>query len=465
MMDREALLLILKQKVNQNLYLNRRRKLIGLFKDAMTKTILLFRILMNTAYLTLLLDQPGQFVRSCRRQVRNEGWFANCEREYNDENGRWKEAFRVSKKTFNYILSYIEADLQKAHMVECPISPAERLAICLFKLARGPYNFTMQEMVGHGESTIRQIVTEVCEAIQLRLQKKYVDDLFPTTDEAVEEAMVDMGSEWQFPQAFCAIDGSHIPIKCPPGGKEANKQYHNFKGFYSIIVLSLVDAKYRFLWNSVGATGNTHDSTLFQSTDIYEKLTDGKLHFEKAHKVKECAVPPLILGDGAFPLKAWLMKPFGSANVTEMQRNFNYRLSRARMVTECAFGLLKSRWRVLHRRCESAKDTTKCMALTCLILHNLTIEHKDVWPHKYRIDYDPKTNKRRPRKQVRDILNMTECHNRGGHSTVSDAATIRNALMDEFWNEKQSVNGVKKSVNKRANKSKVGQAKKRKLAH
>jgi hypothetical protein len=49
--------------------------------------------------------------------------------------------------------------------------------------------------------------------------EKYVDDLFPKTDEAVQEAMVDMMSEWQFPQTFCAIDGSHIPIKFHPGVK------------------------------------------------------------------------------------------------------------------------------------------------------------------------------------------------------------------------------------------------------
>jgi hypothetical protein len=345
----------------------------------------------------------------------------------------------VSRATFSYILSHIEADLQKEHIAEEPIKPAERLGICLYKLGRGDYNYTMQEMVGHGESTVRGIVTEVCEAIQLRLSKKYVDDLFPTTDAAVKEAMVDMGAEWQFPQAFCAIDGSHIPIKCPPGGREANKQYHNFKNFYSIIVLSLVDAKYRFIWNSVGATGNTHDSTLFQSSTLYENLTNGNIEFGEAHKVKGVAVPPIILGDGAFPLKSWLMKPFGSANISRMQRNFNYRLSRARMVTECAFGLLKSRWRVLHRRCESSKDTTKCMALACLTLHNITIEHKDVWPRQYRIDYDAKTNKRRPRKEVRDTLNMTKCSNTGGHATVSEAAKIRKALLDEFWEERQSV--------------------------
>ena len=30
---------------------------------------------------------------------------------------------------------------------------------------------------------------------------------------------------------WCAVDGCHIPIKCPPGGPGASKEYHNFKNF------------------------------------------------------------------------------------------------------------------------------------------------------------------------------------------------------------------------------------------
>ena len=53
--------------------------------------------------------------------------------------------------------------------------------------------------------------------------------------------MGEIDSGWQFPFAFSAIDGSLIPMKCPPGGPEAMKQYHNLKNFYSIILFALVD--------------------------------------------------------------------------------------------------------------------------------------------------------------------------------------------------------------------------------
>ena len=120
-------------------------------------------------------------------------------------------------------------------------------------------------------------------------------------------------SEWQFPFAFSAIDGSHLPMKCPPGCPKAMKQYYNFKNFYSIILLALVEPKYRFIWASVGAPDNTHDSTLFQSTSLWEKITAGSILPQSALEIEGQAIQPLILGDGAFPMRTWLIKPFVDA--------------------------------------------------------------------------------------------------------------------------------------------------------
>ena len=124
--------------------------------------------------------------------------------------------------------------------------------------------------------------------------------------------MGEMDSEWQFPFTFAAINGSHFPMKCPPGDSDATKQYHNFQNFYSITLLVLVDPKCRFIWASVGAPGNTHDSTLFQSTSIREKITAGSiLHQSVLGQEEGQAIQPLILGDRAFSMRTWLIKPFG----------------------------------------------------------------------------------------------------------------------------------------------------------
>ena len=90
--------------------------------------------------------------------------------------------------------------------------------------------------------------------------------------------------------------------------------------------------------------------------------------------------PPTILGDGAFPMRTWIMKPYGEAVLSEQKIYFNYRLSRARMVTEGAFGKLKGRWRILSKKCESHKGTVKKMGLACVVLHNICIDRGDIIP-------------------------------------------------------------------------------------
>ena len=55
-------------------------------------------------------------------------------------------------------------------------------------------------------------------------------------------------------------------------------------------------------------------------------------------------VPLLVLGDPAYPLLSWLMKAFSdNGSLSCQQKTFNYRLSRARVVVEHAYGRLKGR--------------------------------------------------------------------------------------------------------------------------
>ena len=103
---------------------------------------------------------------------------------------------------------------------------------------------------------------------------------------------------------------------------------------------------------------------------------------------KNCVVdgvetPRVILGDGTFPLWSWIMKPHGDAVLTPEKAYFNYRLSRARMITEVVFGKLKGRFRVVFSKCESKKTTMKIMGLACVVLHNLCIDKEDIIPRKF----------------------------------------------------------------------------------
>ena len=136
--------------------------------------------------------------------------------------------------------------LEKDTLVEEPISPDMRIAITLYRLGRGDYIHTIAKLFGVGDSTVCGIVVEVCNVII-----KFIwDDVicFPKSAGDFKKSIKEFERLWQFPYCFDAIDGCHLPIKCPPGGQE----YHNFKNFYSIVWMAIVGSDYQFLWASCG---------------------------------------------------------------------------------------------------------------------------------------------------------------------------------------------------------------------
>ena len=417
----------------RNLWLCRRRKLLISITSSIQRRKKLFKLKLALTKM-IFSESKKTRVRACRRFCRNVGWWETVQREYDDK--RFKETFRLSRDTFNFILSKIRHDIEKCVVAEEPICPEMRLAICLYKLSRGDYYYTISEMTGIGESTVIAIVNEVCQSIINNLWKDSVENLFPKTEKDFNDSLNHMECEWQFKYAFCAIDGSHLPIKCPPGGAEAMKQYHNFKNFYSVILLALVDSQYRFIWASIGAPGNTHDSTLFQSTNLWQRITDGEVLSDYSFQRDNITIPPIILGDGAFPMRTWLLKPHGDAILPEKKRYFNYRLSRARMISEGAFGKLKGRWRVLFKKCESQKDSVKLIGLACVVLHNICIEKKDLITRNIDLSVDSAANKRRPSDEIRNILQMTNVNTRYFGENSTQARKVRDYITNEFWEEK-----------------------------
>lgn len=110
-------------------------------------------------------------------------------------------------------------------------------------------------MAGIGERTVGYIVNEVTTAIVECLWEDTVKKHMPKSEEEFRSKILDMEEAWQFPCCWSAVDGCHIPIKCPPGGLESCKKYHNFKNFFSVVLMGMVDSKYRFVWASCGYPG------------------------------------------------------------------------------------------------------------------------------------------------------------------------------------------------------------------
>ena len=295
----------------------RRSTLQKLLLYLQNRRLLLLRLCFVTVLLLSSRNNSTVRVRSCRRFPRNTGWFEHVWETYSD--AQFKKTFHVSRQTFLYILSKIEGNLLRQTLTEEPISPVFRLAICLYRLSRGDYLYTIVEMVGRSRSTVGVVVSEVAEVIVDNLWEEHVSKHYPENEQQFKEKMLDMEERWQFPCCWAAIDGCHIPLKCPDGGLAACKEYHNFKNFYSIVLMGIVDAQYRFIWGSCGFPGNSHDSIIFQSTQLWADITEGQGIPPIGKDIDGVTVPPLVLGDSAFPFRTWLMKPFTNAILTKRE--------------------------------------------------------------------------------------------------------------------------------------------------
>ena len=113
-----------------------------------------------------------------------------------------------------------------------------------------------------------------------------------------------------------------------------------------MIIQGLVDANYQFLDVCIRWPGSVHDARVFTHSNLCKKITHRHLVPNKSITISGVQVPLYMIGDSAYPMQSWLMKPFAhNSDLTAHQRHYNYRTCKARIVVENAFGRFKARWR------------------------------------------------------------------------------------------------------------------------
>lgn len=172
--------------------------------------------------------------------------------------------------------------------------------------------------------------------------------------------MQGFSTRWNFPRCCGSIDGKHIQILCP---SNSGSDYYNYKGSFSTILMAVVDDAYCFTYIDIGANGRASDGGVL-----------GNSAFQRAIDSKQLNLPEnaLFVGDDAFPLREYLMKPYStrSGPLTLRQKIFNYRLSRARRIVENAFGILAARFRIFGRPIPLSPNKVDGVVKATVALHN-----------------------------------------------------------------------------------------------
>jgi hypothetical protein len=146
---------------------------------------------------------------------------------------------------------------------------------------------------------------------------------FPSDSDAWLRIESEFAERWNFPHCVGAIDGKHVTIQAPPS---SGSFYYNYKGFHSIVLMAMVDAKYRFVFLDVGCNGRVADGGIFARSSLSRGLQNDTLHLPPPDILpgRTMKVPFVTVADDAFPLRDNIMKPYPFREIPGAMRIFNY---------------------------------------------------------------------------------------------------------------------------------------------
>lgn len=211
------------------------------------------------------------------------------------------------------------------------------------------------------------IVRQVCKAIWKCVMPK----CFPQfTEKFWLETAAEFYEKTNFPHCIGAIDGKHIRCIKP---QHSGSLYYNYKNYFSVLLMAMCDASYKFIFIDVGAYGKSSDSTVFKESVFFNRLQNGSLNIpppQNSFTGLDEPMPFAIVADEGFGLSTNILRPYAGKCLTVKKRVFNYRLCRARRNIECTFGILANKWRIFHRPMNVDISLCEDIIKVCCVLHN-----------------------------------------------------------------------------------------------
>ena len=178
-------------------------------------------------------------------------------------------------------------------------------------------------------------------------------------------------TRWNFPNGLFAIDGKRVLLQQPPNN---GSHYYDYKGHNSILAMVAVGPEYEILCTNVGMNGRMSDGGNWIRNKFRGLLEDKNnplnLPPPRPLPVRSRAMPYVAVGDDAFPLSSYMLKPYPSSSLTTEERIFNYRLSRMRRISENVLRIMANKFRVLRNAILLTPEKAASIVLAIMVLHN-----------------------------------------------------------------------------------------------
>ncbi len=286
----------------------------------------------------------------------------------------WHVHYRMSRETFDFICRTVNGHLVKQQTnMRATIPVEKRVAVGLWWLANGGSYRSIGQVFGISRSIVCRITKDFVGAL-VHLRDEFI--CWPKTPEACARSVSTFRNLSPLPNVFGAIDGTHVEITAP---ERSTVDFFNRKQRYSIGCQGVCDGSLKFLSMSAGYPGSVHDSRILRNSWVFRDASRGHILTTPVFQLNQSTkIKPYLLGDAAYPLSEWLIKPFPQVkDIDHGQKMFNLALSQARVSIERAFGTLKGRWRLLLGKVILEPSFAADVVVACSVLHNICQDRQE----------------------------------------------------------------------------------------
>ena len=356
----------------------------------------------------------------------------------------FKSYMRMPLELFDEILERVRPAISgPGTNTRASLDPGLKLALTLRHLATGDQYPSLGFNYRVSKTAICRAIPKVCEAIV----EAYKEEVFkfPTSPGEWKKLAMEFERRWQVPHAIGALDGKHIKIKQP--ANSGSEYWCVYKHCYSIILMALVDADYKFIWVDTGGVGHMSDAQIFNESELKECIENGTVCLPPSERLPQeqeadedgaVEIPYFILGDDAFALRTYMMKPWSKRNMTKEELVYNYRISRGRRVVENAFGIMANRWRCLLTTLYQSPDVVRSIVECCVVLHNL-MRIRNPAIHSAEVDHEDRNYNVIPgiwRQEV-DVHNTDNPPPDTGRNRATQAAKDMRLYLQRYFNDQR----------------------------
>nr|CAI5841918.1 unnamed protein product [Callosobruchus analis] len=240
-----------------------------------------------------------------------------------------------------------------------------QIFVCLEFYATGAFQLTVADHINILVSSACKLVKDVTHRIAA---------LRPDHIKMPQVEMDALGAKFQatkaLPGVLGAIDRTHIKITSPGG--VWSERLKNRKGFYSINIQAVCDADLMIRDINARWPGSTHDSTIFQDSQLSADLMRGMYGRGR-----------YLIGDSGHACKAYLLIPVAYPP-TDAEERFNIAHASTRNTIESCFGILKRRFPCLAYGLRNKIDLSVAIIVACSVLHNFALMHRDIFEEDIR---------------------------------------------------------------------------------